>query len=166
MEIYYLLSQLYTGAKRYRDAMGLHEELLRLVLYGDEETEVDADQDLAEIARVQLELLKRSYTRLGEFDKSPDTYRTLYEELNKEFPGKFKDVGHIDRWAKSGQTDAMGTFVTPAKWEIIEKKSLEVAKREQAEKAKKRPTAYQRARASWGFRSFFGGDGKEQIGAH
>ena len=163
MEIYYLLSQLYTGAKRYRDAMGLHEELLRLVLYGDEDTEVDADQDLAEIARVQLELLKRSYIRLGEFDKSPETYRSLYEELSKEFPGKLGHVGHIDRWPKGGQTDNMGTFVTPAKWEIIEKKSPEVVKREQTEKAKKRPTAYQRARASWGFRSFFGGDQREQV---
>ena len=175
-----LLSSLYTGAKRYRDAMALHEEVLRLVLYGDEETEAEANQDLPEIARVHLELLKRSYTRLGEWDKSADVYKSLYDELAKEYPQKIQSVGQIDRWARSGATDARGTFTPPQKWEIIDKKSDEpvlqagsaangvvaangsAANGTAAHRKPKRPTAYQRARASWGFRSFFGPDGKEE----
>lgn len=159
--MYLILSQLYTGAKRYRDAMGLHEEILRLVLYGDEEDGVDADHDLGETARLHLELLKRSYQRLGEFDKSADTYRTLYEELSKQYSGKLQSVGHIDRWPKNGATDSLGTFTTPAKWEIVEKKTPEVVQKENVHQ-KKRPTAYERARASWGFRSLLGSGEKEE----
>ena len=180
--LYLLLSSLYTGAQRHRDAMGLHEEVLRLVLYGDEESEEELkDIDLPEIARVNLELLKRTYQRLGEFDKSPETYRYLYEDLLKEFPDKIKSVGPIDKWAIKGPADNMGAFAVPQRWEIIKKrkgatttaaangsadakkeeiitKMVAMEDEEEEKMQKKRPSALQRARKSWGFRNFFGGE--------
>ena len=113
-----LLSSLYTNVSRHRDAMGVHEEVIRYAIYGDDDGDDDGTRDIDElqIAQEHLELLKRTYQRLGEWDKGSRMYATLYHELAKIHGSKL-GVQPIEKWSPKG-ADALGTYAAPASWDI------------------------------------------------
>lgn len=73
LDTYILLSELYTAKSRHRDAMGIHEEILRLVLYdadSDDNEYEGVDEDvgqakLAGVVKTHLGLLKGAFARQG-----------------------------------------------------------------------------------------------------
>lgn len=112
-----LLSELYTTAGRYAQAMGLHEEILRREISDDNDATVeDASRD----ARVHLELLKRAHQRLGGWVKDRDEYVDLVDEVLSTFQveGLLKDALPITKWPAKC-TDDRGGFKPPTAWDII-----------------------------------------------
>ena len=91
---YTLLSELYTKQVRYRDSMGVHEEILRLTLCADDDDDgFEGSEDGGEGARerikgvegVQVGLLKRAHQRLEGWDKSVKNYVDLFSRLKERF---------------------------------------------------------------------------------
>ena len=76
--------------------MGLHEEILRLVVEGDDGDDRTLDTMEPGTARQNLDWLKVSYQRLYGWDKSARVYKDLMDELLsvQEYKGKaeFKDA--------------------------------------------------------------------------
>ena len=109
-----LLAELYTATHRYREAMGVHEEILR---------EIDEDDDGEKAGLYvngQLELLKRAYQRLGGWDKSEKTYRALFTRL-KRFGLSLQP---IEQWSPKG-ADSMGMYVILKEWKLdVEKEGV------------------------------------------
>ena len=118
-----LLSKLYTSAGRFRHAMGVHEEVLRLVAYGDEDEDREVDlseKELCKVASEHLKLLQRSHQRLGGWDKSTNTYGEVYDRLAEVFGEKELGVPHVSKWNASagGKVDEMGKYTAPSTWEF------------------------------------------------
>ena len=102
-----LLAELYTATHRHREAMGVHEEILR-------EIDEDGDDEKAGLyVNGQLELLKRAYQRLGGWDKSEKTYRELFTRL-KRFG---LSIQPIEQWSAKG-ADSLGMYVIPKEWKL------------------------------------------------
>lgn len=118
-----LLSQIYTAAGHYREAMGVHEEVLRLAVEGDDGDDNTDDYLSPEMARKHLDLLKRSYQRLHGWDKSKTVYKDIVDRLlaMPEYKGSkdFEGVQSTDKWNAEEKADAMGTFAAPEKWEFV-----------------------------------------------
>jgi tetratricopeptide (TPR) repeat protein len=135
-----LLAELYTATHRHREAMAVHEEILR-------EIDEDGDNEKAGLyANGLLELLKRAYQRLGGWDKNEKTYRELFAQL-KRFG---LSVQPIEHWSPKG-ADSMGVYVTPKEWK------LEVGK----EGVKKRDLTKDAVRRSCGY-AYLAGKGERE----
>jgi hypothetical protein len=132
-----LLAKLYTSQHRHREAMGVHEEILR-------ETDENDDMEKAYYANHHLELLKRAYQRNGAWDKSEKSYRELYAAL-KRFG---LSVQPIEKWSSKG-ADTMGTYVIPQEWKL-EVDEMEVAK------GRKRPNWLRVSSGRWYGSSSYG----------
>ncbi|MCJ1311567.1 hypothetical protein MMC25_005240 [Agyrium rufum] len=103
IEMSELLAELYTEAKRYADAMEVHEEVLR---------EIDEDEDMKKGADAGLvhgvvDLLKRDHARLGGWKKSERGYVDLVARVGKKFDVKVQGVEH---WKSSGGADNVGRY--------------------------------------------------------
>ena len=127
IEMYNLLSRLYTTEKRFTDAMVIHEEILRHELDSEEEL----GKDDAATSRKQLELLKRSYQRNGGWDKDPKIYSELYRQLSQVFEHErdWQGVQSVERWNAKAPTDSEGTFTTPTSWEFMDAAEEKVKRR-------------------------------------
>ena len=150
-----LLSQLYTEADRTREAMGVHEEILRLVIEGDDDDDRTLDTMEPQMAKHHLELLKRSYQRLGGWDKSPSTYKLLVEDLIKLYKGEsaWQGVQGTDKWNTKGTPDSMGRLLPPKNWEFAEPGDVaDQGEIKQNGSAKRPGKSVKRARSSWGIR--------------
>lgn len=155
LEVEELLSQLYTHVGHYREAMGVHEEVLRRVVEGDDGDDRTMDNVAPEIAKKHLDLLKRSFLRLKGWDKSDSMYRDLVHQLleMKEYKGTtdFKGVQGVDKWNIKEPVDSMGLFVPPKNWEYAEPKSMaeagQVIKTVHGERSK---MGIKRATSNWG----------------
>ena len=103
--------------------MGLHEEILRLVVDGDDGDDRTLDTMEPDAARENLELLKASYQRLHGWDKSPRVYKDLVDHLLSmpEYKGKpqFKDAQPADKWDVKGDSGRKGRFVAPREWKFV-----------------------------------------------
>lgn len=116
-----VLSQVYTNANHFADAMGVHEEILRLVVEGDDDDDRTIDTMTPARAKLHLDLLKRSYQRLGKWDKSPKVYKELVDQLLSmpvyKNDANFKGVQSTDKWnvkeELSPTLKALGTFTPP-----------------------------------------------------
>ena len=123
LELLELLSQIYTKEGHYREAMGVHEEVLRLVVEGDDGDDRTLDTMIPETARRHVELLKASFQRLGKWDKSEALYKDLFHTLvnmeeYKTHPS-FKDLQPIEKWStKEKPHDNFGIFIAPKSWEL------------------------------------------------
>lgn len=119
-----LLSQLYTNMGHYREAQGIHENILRLVVEGDDGDDRTLDTMESGDARRQVELLKQSYLRLRGWDKSPEIYKDLIDGLRAmpEFKGKpeWKDVRPVNEWnPKEAVSETLGKFEAPKTWYLV-----------------------------------------------
>lgn len=151
-----LLSQLYTSAGHYREAMGVHEEILRLAVEGDDGDDRTTDHITPKIARRHLDLLKRCYQRLGGWDKSPSTYKNIVDELirMKEYGGseEWKGVRSVDKWNAKEKADAMGEYVVPKDWELVHRSCMtETGDEREIPLSEKGPRmSLRRAISNWG----------------
>jgi hypothetical protein len=123
-----LLSQLYTEVKHYEQAMRVHEEILRLVVDGDDDDDRTIDTMDSATAKKHLLLLKQSYLRLQKWDKNPKVYKDLVDQLismpvYKSDP-QFKGVESTDKWNLKEKPESIGNFAAPVEWEFADPVNL------------------------------------------
>ncbi|KAL9579829.1 MAG: hypothetical protein Q9203_006540, partial [Teloschistes exilis] len=106
LEMSDLLSALYTSMGHYREAMDMHENILRLVVEGDDGDDRTRDEVDSRTAIEQVRLLKQSFLRLKGWSKSEDVYTELVAEL-KDMPAFRKEK----TWK---------TLALPGEWNVKE----------------------------------------------
>jgi hypothetical protein len=118
-----LLSEIYTAAGHYREAMGVHEDVLRLIIEGDDGDDRTVDIVEPEMARRHLDLLKASYLRLKGWDKSAANYHELVREMlnMREYNGHaaFKDAVPADKWSLKEDPGSLGLLAAPLEWRFL-----------------------------------------------
>ena len=119
-----LLSQIYTNMGHTREAQGVHEDILRLVVEGDDGDDRTLDTTDSDTALRQIELLKQSFLRLGGWDKSRDVYDGLVSDLKKmpEYSSikEWKTLALPSEWnPKEAPSKTLGRFVAPTHWQFI-----------------------------------------------
>src|SRR5450432_1435784 len=123
LEMEELLSQVYTAARHYREAMGVHEDILRLIIEGDDGDDNTIDVVDATVARHHLNLLHASHVRLGGWDKSASNYHDLVRDLlcMKEYKShaEFKDAVPAEKWSTKDAVGSLGQLVAPTKWSFL-----------------------------------------------
>lgn len=118
LDMHVLLSEFYTSSGQFRKAVQVHEDVLRDTVSdkGDEISQSEA----AAIAVRHLELLRRAYQRLGGWDKDPQVYVDLYQQLAHVFGSEEKwkkaQIQGVDKWSTKG-ADAVGLWVHPGSFE-------------------------------------------------
>lgn len=155
LEMSNLLSQLYTNMGHYREAQGVHENVLRLVTEGDDGDDSTQDTMDSKTALHQVELLKQSYLRLHGWDKSPEIYRDLINDLKqmpeyKSLP-EWKNLRPVNEWnPKEPASETEGKFKTPDTWYLVKPEDFD-EKGEIRETTAKRPGAHvKRVTSNWG----------------
>ncbi|KAL6718409.1 hypothetical protein ACLMJK_004498 [Lecanora helva] len=153
LEVSELLSQLYTSMGHYRESQGVHENILRLVVDGDDGDDRTPDKLSPRTARNHLDLLKQSYLRLQGWDKSAAMYKSLVQSLITMYKGEpeWKDVKGVETWDcnKEKPSETLGKFAPPAKWEFAQPADLD--EQHNASKSGRRPGMGLRASSSyWG----------------
>lgn len=156
LEMSDLLSEIYTSIGHYREAQGVHESIIRLIVEGDDGDDRTVDVVDAVIARRHLDLLKQSFLRLKGWDKSATTYRDLVNALVKLNKGssEFKNVpaNVTDTWDfnKEQPSETVGKFIPPKQWEFATAEIL-LKQEDETAKAPKRPgMGNLRATSNWG----------------
>lgn len=123
-----LLSQLYTSAKLYGDAMNVHEEILQLIVSGDDGDDRTIDTVSAPNARQHLDLLKAAYQRNGGWVKSANTYRSLVAQLTGMFANnaEFQNVQPVQDWQPKPDNSmtGVGVFERPTQWMFVVKDDI------------------------------------------
>ena len=128
LEMSELLSQLYTSTGHYREAMAVHENILRLVVEGDDGDDNTVDTMDSKRVKMHVEWLKQCYLRLQGWDKSPHTYENLVHAIlhMEEYRHKpeWKGVRGTEHWdKKEPASDSIGRFVAPKEWEFEDPKT-------------------------------------------
>lgn len=123
LEMSELLSQLYTSEGHYREAMGVHENILRLVVDGDDGDDRTVDTMESKRVKTHVEWLKQCYLRLQGWDKSAATYKGLVDAIihMEEYRHKpeWQGVQGTDHWDKRERaSETVGRFVAPKEWEF------------------------------------------------
>ncbi|KAL9094753.1 MAG: hypothetical protein Q9165_003024 [Trypethelium subeluteriae] len=91
-----VLAELWTEQKKYAEAMGVHEEVLREI---DEDAEGAAEKGVdKKLVGEFLDLLKGDYVRLGGWSKSNHGYNELVQKLSEDYGVKV--VPGIEQWSK------------------------------------------------------------------
>lgn len=169
LEMNNLLSELYTNMGHTREAQGVHEDILRLVVEGDDGDDRTLDTTDSDTALHQIALLKQSFLRLGGWDKSRDVYDTLITELKKmpEYSSikEWKSLSPPSEWnPKETPSKTLGKFVAPTHWQFIgareaeEEERSSVASPKQASSSPRSPhhnkhrpgMGVKRATSNWG----------------
>lgn len=115
-----LLSSLYTAAGNYRKAILVHEDVIR-----DTVSDKVDDIPLSEVSRVavqHLELLKRAYQRFGGWDKDPQVYADLYQQVAHAFGSeaawKKAKPTSVEKWVPKG-ADSLGIWTRPESFKFM-----------------------------------------------
>lgn len=129
LDMYCLLAEVYGAAGRWREAMGVHEDLIRVAIQEDEDFDEDGEPDYkleraqaVELVVQQLQLLRLAHARLGGWDKSERAYHDLYAMAAKKFGDEVTGkVSPVEKWA--GKADKsleaqVGAFVMGEPWTI------------------------------------------------
>ena len=112
----------------HREAQGVHENILRLVVEGDDGDDRTLDTMTSARALQQLELLKQTFLRLHGWDKSPEIYAELIHDL-KRMPEyrdvrEWKEVRSPTEWnTKEQPSETVGRFAPPEVWDFVEVES-------------------------------------------
>ena len=168
LEMSELLSELYTDQGHYREAMGVHEDILLFAVEGDDGNDKTVDSLEPARAKLHIDLLKRSHIRLGGWDKSVAHYQELVTELlnMKEFKNDshFKGLQLPDKWNPKDKDDGLGRFAAPEKWEFIRSDELTEMGELKSPSTPKRPGKRHRVSSNWGMglvHRFIHGDNSE-----
>jgi hypothetical protein len=129
LELSELLSQVYTDAGHHQEAMRVHEEILCLVVEGDDFDDKTPDTVTPEMARLHLDLLKQTHLRLKGWDKQPKVYKDLVNQLlampeYKTHPA-FQGAQSTDKWSLKDKLEPAGAFNTVINWEFVDPKCLD-----------------------------------------
>lgn len=125
IEMQILLSSFYTSSSQHAKAMRIHEALLRETIQdaGDELSDADA----CRIALQQIEFLKRTYQRLGKWNKDPSIYVDLFQRVSQRFEEvpawKAAKLQSVDKWQPKG-ADELGVWRRPASFEFMDTTSV------------------------------------------
>jgi len=155
LEMSDLLSELYTSMGHYREAQGVHENILRLVVEGDDGDDRTVDTMASQTALKHVNLLKQSFLRLKGWDKSVATYRDLVDALRQMYkaePG-WKDVYGVETWDfnKEKPSETLGNFVAPKDWEFVKPEDLDEKGELKGRKGLRRSGMnMKRATSNWG----------------
>ena len=138
----------------YREAMQTHENILRLVVDGDDGDDKTIDTMLPATARKHVDLLKQSYLRLQGWDKSAATYKDLVQNLIQLYKGQpeWKDVSGTETWNfnKEKPSDSLDKFVAPKDWEFARSQDLDEQGDAHDHKGLRRPgMGVKRATSNW-----------------
>ncbi|CZR69374.1 uncharacterized protein PAC_19274 [Phialocephala subalpina] len=121
LDMHVLLSELYTSSEQYRKGMQVHEDVLRDTV-SDKGEEINQAEAAATAVR-HLELLRRAYQRLGGWDKEPQVYIDLYQQLAHVFGSeenwKKAKIQGVEKWSPKG-ADAVGAWARPESFEWME----------------------------------------------
>ncbi|KAL2069847.1 hypothetical protein VTL71DRAFT_14526 [Oculimacula yallundae] len=121
LDMHILLAELFTSSDQHAKAMRVHEDILRDAA-SDKGEEIDQAQAAA-IAVRHLDLLKRTYQRLGKWDKQPQSYLDLYQQLAHVFGSeenwKNARIQPIEKWSAKG-ADNLGVWTKPNTFEWVE----------------------------------------------
>ncbi|PQE21552.1 nacht domain protein [Rutstroemia sp. NJR-2017a WRK4] len=126
IEMQILLSSFYTSSSQHAKAMRIHEELLRETIRdaGDELSDADA----CRIALKQIDFLKRTYQRLGKWDKDPSIYIDLFQRVSQKFEAepawKAAKLQSVDKWQIKA-ADELGVWHRPASFEFMDTTRVE-----------------------------------------
>lgn len=131
LNMYALLSQLYTAAGHYQKAISVHEDVLRLQIdSGDaeyEETEsISGLLGAPQPAQVKkhMRLLKAAFQRNGGWPKDDQHYERLNAAVFREFQSDLQGFEGVEKWNAKGfgggkaESDE-GAFKRPTKWEFM-----------------------------------------------
>ena len=171
LEMSELLSQLYTSMGHYREAMGVHENILRLVVEGDDGDDRTVDTMDSKRVKTHVDLLKQCYLRLQGWDKSAATYKDLVDSIlhMEEYRHKpeWQGVHGTDHWdKKEPASETVGKFVAPKEWEFEDPKTANKHGNGKEPVSNKHPgMGMKRATSNWGmnyFRHVLNGDHKEE----
>ncbi|KAL8948011.1 MAG: hypothetical protein Q9222_005762 [Ikaeria aurantiellina] len=161
-----LLSQLYTSMGHYREAQGVHENILRLIVEGDDGDDRTQDDTDSASARRQVELLKQSFLRLHGWDKSPEIYKDLINDIKSmrayASQPEFKDVRPISEWnPKEPASETLGKYQAPRSWSLATHQTVSQNGEVKVEQAQSRPKVnVKRVTSNWGMNivsNLFGG---------
>ena len=155
-----LLSQIYTTVGHYREAMGVHEDILRLIVEGDDDDDRTIDTVTPQVARRHLDLLKYSYQRLKGWDKSEAVYKSIVNRLlqMREYKGSkdFEGAQPIEKWNKDDKPGSKGMFVTPQRWEFVDPEHITKQGEVVYHGVPRRPgVGAMRAVSNWGMASIY-----------
>jgi hypothetical protein len=123
LEMEELRSQIYTSAGHYREAMGVHEDILRLIVDGDDGDDRTTDTVSPAVARHHLDLLRASYLRLKGWDKSASNYHDLVRELlnmkGHKSSASFQDAVPAEKWSPKDDPGTLGVLSAPLEWRFF-----------------------------------------------
>ncbi|KAL8656951.1 MAG: hypothetical protein Q9226_002409 [Calogaya cf. arnoldii] len=156
LEMSDLLSQLYTNMGHTRKAQSVHENILRLVTEGDDGDDRTLDTMDSHTARHQVELLKQSFLRLHGWDKSPEIYTDLINDVKEmaEYKSQpaWKDVKPAHEWnAKEAASETLGKFEALQTWYLVKPELFDEKGEIRAGKVGKRAgMSKKRVTSNWG----------------
>lgn len=119
-----LLSRVYIAAGHYNEAMRLHEDILRLIVDGDDSDDKTIDTVSAKRASEEIAMLKQCYLRRKGWDKKPEVYKELVDQtlampVYKNDPA-FKPLQKFESWTLKEKPDGDKDFKPVVKWMLIE----------------------------------------------
>lgn len=122
VEMYNLLASLYTTIGDHAKALAVHEDVCRQTLTVVEDGDIEPAQG-AEITKTQLELMKRSYQRIGGWGAGKDgnEVKELYSQLQQNFGSEksFSSVQSVDKWSAKEKADNVGVWSKPSTFDFL-----------------------------------------------
>lgn len=152
--------------------MRLHEEILRLVVEGDDGDDKTPDTMTPKMAKQHLLLLQATYQRLGGWDKNASVYKNLVDRLlsmpEYKTDPSFKGVRSTDKWNVKDKPDTTSEFTKPVDWEFVDPETLtdtgEVVK--QTTLSKNQRLGFRRVTSNWGmnlaYQALFGQESEHE----
>jgi hypothetical protein len=142
--------------------MRVHEEIIRLVVEGDDDDDDTIDTVDAKTAHKHLHLLKQSYLRHQGWDKSSKVYKELVNQLiampQFKNAAEFKGEKGTEKWNLKEKIDESDKFVPPLVWEFLDPKSLrEICDVETEQSVLRMKGGVRRVVSTWGM-DILGGD--------
>lgn len=139
----------------YREAQGVHENILRLVVEGDDGDDRTLDTMASQTALKHVNLLKQSLLRLKGWDISAATYKDLVDALRQMYkaePG-WNHVHGVETWdfIKEKPSETLGNFIAPKDWEFAKPDDLDEKGELEGRKGLRRSGMnMKRATSNWG----------------
>ncbi|RDW79411.1 hypothetical protein BP6252_04049 [Coleophoma cylindrospora] len=123
LEVSDVLFQMYTETHNHREGMRVVEDILRMIVEGDdEEEEGTSEVPTAEAVSHRLQLLKYSYQRHGRWDKTNSSYIDLVHKLllmpQYKHDATIQTYANIQQWKPKTDDKDHLAFVVPDNWEF------------------------------------------------
>ena len=123
LEISDLLSRAYIAAGHYNEAMRLHEEILRLIVDGDDYEDDTTDTVSPARAFEEVNMLKTCYLLLGGWDKNTEIYKKLVDSIVSMAVFKntsmFKKFKTFDTWSLKDSQAPNTNFKATTEWRLV-----------------------------------------------